>query len=155
AFVEMKGHHSWVGSLAVAPAGEPTLFSGSYNGHLIRWNLAEEKPSVAADRVAHQGFLRAIACSPDGQLVASCGNDQVVRVWKPSGTLVRELRGHNSHVYNVAFHPSGRSLVSGDLMGNLKQWDTSSWQLTRELDATVLEKYDETFRAHCGGIRSL
>jgi WD40 repeat protein len=58
-------------------------------------------------------------------------------------------------VYNVAFHPSGRSLVSGDLMGVLKEWDTAEWSHCRDLDAAVLTGYDKTFQADCGGIRGI
>jgi WD40 repeat protein len=105
---------------------------------------------------AHKGYIRAVAVSPDGRLIATGGNDNFVRVWSAAdGTLVKELAGHPRHVYNVAFHPSGTALVSGDLMGVLKQWEIGSWSLTRELDAKILSKYDLVFKADCGGIRAI
>src|SRR5438132_1408407 len=40
--------------------------------------------------------------------VATCGNDHIVKLWcTADGRLVETLRGHDSHIYNVAFHPSG------------------------------------------------
>ena len=43
---------------------------------------------------AHQGWVRAVAVSPDGKLLATCGNDNLVKLWNAAdGTLVDELRG--------------------------------------------------------------
>jgi WD40 repeat protein len=66
------------------------------------------------------------------------------------------LAGHPWHVYNVAFHPTGQTLVSCDLKGELKEWDVSSATLKRDLTAAAaLYKYDTTFRADIGGARSM
>jgi WD40 repeat protein len=97
-----------------------------------------------------------VAISPDGKLVASGGNDNMVRLWSADdGKLIREMPGHARHVYNVKFDPTGKFLVSGDLMGVLKQWDVATGKLVRDLDAKVLTKYDKTFMANCGGIRGM
>src|SRR5262249_34185139 len=77
-------------------------------------------------------------------------------IWSVAdGSLVRQLPGHTRHVYNVAFHPSGRFLVSGDLLGIIKQWNVADWTETRELDAKLLSKYDTQFKADVGGVRTI
>jgi len=97
-----------------------------------------------------------VATSPDGNFVATAGNDRLVRLWNASdGTLVRELAGHESHVYNLAFHPSGTQLVSGDLKGVIRQWDVASGAQVRQLDASRLWKYDAGFAADIGGVRAI
>jgi WD40 repeat protein len=58
-------------------------------------------------------------------------------------------------VYNVAFHPEGRSLVSADLHGILTEWDVAKGKWVRNLDGAVLHKYDESFLAHIGGARGM
>ena len=68
---------------------------------------------------------------------------------------MRELAGHDCHVYDVAFHPDGKHLVSADLKGVLKQWDVETGSPVRDLDARVLHKYDPSFRADHGGIRGM
>jgi WD40 repeat protein len=94
--------------------------------------------------------------SPDRQLIATGGNDNMVRVWSAAdGSLVKELAGHARHVYNVAFHPSGTALISGDLMGVIKQWEVGTWTMTREFDAKLLSKYDTGFKADVGGTRAI
>ena len=78
----------------------------------------DENDSLKGLRIidAHAGWVRAIAVSPDGRQFATCGNDNLVKLWNAADySLIRDFDGHQSHVYNVAFHPSERMLVSGDL----------------------------------------
>lgn len=151
----LEGHRSWVRRFALDASGE-TLVTGAYGGKLIWWNPQAEKPEPIRTVDAHKGYIRAVAISPDGQYVVTGGNDNLVKVWSMAdGSLIRELPGHERHVYNVAFHPSGKSFISGDLMGVLKEWEVGSWKHLRDFDSGVLVKYDKTFRADCGGIRSM
>jgi WD40 repeat protein len=151
----LVGHGSWVRGIASSVDGE-SVYTGSYDGQMKCWPTDAEQPVPAWTQYAHQGWVRAVAASPCGQWVATAGNDGRVRLWSTAdGRLHRELSGHDSHVYNVAFHPTGLHLVSADLKGNVIHWDPTSGSLVRRLDATVLWKYDETFRADCGGVRSM
>lgn len=148
-------HKSWLGAMACLPGPEGIVLTGGHEGKLTWWNAAASPPAALRTVDAHKGYIRAVTASPDGKLVATAGNDLMVRVWSAGdGTLVKELAGHTRHVYNVAFHPSGTALVSGDLLGIVKQWSLADWSETRELDAKVLWKYDTGFRADVGGVRS-
>jgi WD40 repeat protein len=151
----LAGHRSWVRALAALPGGR-VFFTGGYDGRVLAWPADADKPSPLWGIDAHKGWVRALAVSPDSKLVASCGNDNLVKVWSATdGKPVAELPGHERHVYNVAFHPAGKSLVSGDLMGVLKVWDVAKAGLVRDLDAAALHKYDTTFAADIGGVRSM
>jgi WD40 repeat protein len=152
---DLVGHKSWVRGLAFL-AKEKLLLSGDYTGRVLCWPLDSEKPVAIRTVEAHHGWVRALAVSPDSKLLATCGNDNLVKLWSlPDCNIVRELSGHGSHVYNVAFHPSGQRLASADLKGIVKDWDTAKGSLVRELDASVLHKYDTTFAADIGGVRSM
>jgi WD40 repeat protein len=152
---ELTGHKSWVRAIAFEPK-DKSLFTGDYTGRVLCWPLDAEKPAPSRTIEAHKGWVRAAVVSPDGKLLATCGNDHLVKLWStPDGKLVRELPGHTCHVYNVAFHPSGQHLASGDLKGILKDWDLAKGTAVRDLDASVLHKFDPVFQADHGGVRSM
>jgi WD40 repeat protein len=97
-----------------------------------------------------------VAVSPDGNLLATAGNDNLVKLWNAAdGAAVQSLEGHAHHVYNVAFHPTRPVVISGDLKGVVREWDIASGEELRQFDASALWKYDEGFGADIGGVRSI
>jgi WD40 repeat protein len=150
-------HDSWVRAIGFSPSGEH-VYTGGYDGRLIWWNTAAEKPEpIRKLEPAHTGWLRALMVSPDGQTIATCGNDKLIKLWSAAdGQPLGELAGHESHVYNIAFHPSQPMLASCDLKGVVKQWDWKEKKHVKDLaTAAALYKYDTTFRADIGGARSI
>jgi WD40 repeat protein len=152
----LAAHDSWVRAIAFTPGGD-TVITGGYDGRVIWWPAAADKPEpIRKLEPAHQGWVRALAVSPDGTRLVSVGNDNLVKLWDVAdGRLVAELAGHESHVYNVAFHPTDGTFVTCDLKCNLKQWDLAAGTSRRDLTAAALHKYDTTFRADIGGARSI
>lgn len=152
---QLPAVESWVRGLAFDHGGE-TLVTAGYDGRLIWWPVAAEKPEPIRIVEAHKGWIRAVAVSPDNSTLASVGNDLIVRLWNmKDGSLIREMAGHESHIYNVVFHPNGAHLASGDLMCNLIHWDAKTGKQLRTWKATSLQKYDKVFRAVIGGFRGM
>src|SRR5262249_30859066 len=93
-----------LGSVAATlphPAEPFTLVSGDYQGKVCWWDGSAEKPKIIKSVEAHDGWVRAVAVSPDSKIVASCGNDRLVKLWTATdGKPMRTLEGHTSHVYN-------------------------------------------------------
>lgn len=151
----LAGHRSWIRAIAFHPT-QRKLLSGDYHGKVLIWQYDAETPTPETTLEAHDGWLRALAVAPDGRTFATCGNDRLVKIWSfPEARLLQTFRGHDSHVYNLAFHPTEPFLVSGDLHGNLKQWNLRTGAETRQFDATILFRHDNVFRADHGGIRSM
>ena len=78
--------------------------------------------------------VEAVAFSPVGHLLASVGEDTMVRLWDPAtGQQLRTLTGHTDWVKSVAFSPDGHLLASagGDKMVRL--WDPATGQQLRTL----------------------
>jgi WD40 repeat protein len=148
-------HESWVRAIGFSPDGE-TLYSGSYDGTLIFWNLHESNPVPRTTIAAHTGWLRALSVSPDGRLIATAGNDNLVKVWSAGDAkLVHRLEGHTSHVYSTLFDPTGQFILSGDLGGTVFRWDLPSCTKGATFDAGDLHTYNGGQGAHYGGVRGM
>src|SRR3954471_7750181 len=140
--IELPEAAAWVRALGFSKDSQ-TLITGGYDGRLLWWPVAAEKPTPTRTVEAHKGWIRSLAVSPDGSLIATAGNDQLVKLWKiEDGSLVREMPGHPRHVYNVAFHPEGKRLASGDLMANVIEWEVETGKEVRRLKFPPLSKYD-------------
>ena len=146
---------AWVRAIDFANVGQ-TVITGGYEGKIHFWDAHAETPALEKTIEAHDGWIRALAVSPDQQLLASAGNDLIVKLWSLStGELVNELTSHESHIYNAVFHPSGETLVTGDLYGNIFDWDVATGEKIREWKSESLSKYDKGFRAQIGGFRGM
>ena len=147
-------HESWVRDFAFLNDGETVVSAGS-DDQIIFWSAAAEKPELKKSVKAHAGWIRAIAVSPDGKLFATAGNDLLVKIWDADGNLVRELPGHERHIYSLRFHPQGEFLLSGDLRGQIHQWDVKTGTLVRTFDAQDLYSYNKGQQVDYGGVRDL
>jgi WD40 repeat protein len=73
----------------------------------------------------HQGRVRSLSFSADGQLLASAGGGgRAVSVWRLAGKGGRSyLSGHPARVAAVVFAPVGELLASRDAWGGVRLWD--------------------------------
>ena len=151
----LAGHKSWVRSIDFSADGN-RLFTACWGGVINIWDTSQTDPKPLQTIHAHQGSARFVRVSPDGNHLATCGNDLLVKVWHlASGKLVHEFAGHGRHVYGVDFHPDGKHIVSQDLMGGINIWNLDSGTHQQKIDASVMTGYDNKFAADMGGSRDL
>lgn len=65
---------------------------------------------------------RVVVVRPDGGLIATGGNDNVIRLWRPSGALVRTLYGHSDSITGLCWSRDGSRLASSSVDGDLRVW---------------------------------
>lgn len=150
----LTGHESWVNDLAFLQGGK-TLVSVGCDDSLIFWEAEAAEPKPVKTVKAHLGWIRTVSVSPDEKLIATAGNDRTVRLWDADGNKVREFAGHESDVYSSLFHPGGQFLLTGDLLGQIKQWEVATGNLVRTFDAKELHSYNDGQQVHYGGVRGL
>jgi len=151
----LAGHKSWVRSIDFSADGN-LMYTACWGGTIKVWDLSHDIPGLKRSFQAHQGAARWIRLSPDGERIATGGNDLLVKLWNAhSGELEQAFSGHERHVYGVDFHPDGQHLVSQDLMGKVVVWDLNTNKKQRTIDASVMTGYDKKFAADMGGARDM
>lgn len=112
-------------AVGVTPDGT-RCFTGSEEGDICVWDLDADTsmPRTAKEfpRV-HTSWIRSIAVSPSGKLVATGGWDGRVIIWWPDGRIKVPCIGEGRGIYSVAFDPTGSLLASSDNSGLIRVWD--------------------------------
>ncbi|WP_189880882.1 NB-ARC domain-containing protein [Streptomyces viridiviolaceus] len=84
-------------------------------------------PAFLRALAGHEDWVRSVVGAPDGNWLATGGDDRTVRIWeRASGTCVAVLTGHNDWVRSVAIAPDGGWLVSGSDDKSVRVWDWAS-----------------------------
>jgi WD40 repeat protein len=115
-----------------------TLASAGFNGVRL-WsgqNFAQMKALPNTDAHIWVSF------SPDGSRLVSSGFDRTVKLWKPDGTLVANLAGHEDSVYRTVFSHDSQVLASASADYTIRVWNAADGQALR----TLRGHQDEVYR---------
>jgi WD40 repeat protein len=136
----LNGHSADVKVLAFA-RDSLSLFTGSDDGKVLRWNVTTVESSILQ---AGQGPVRAMALSREGGILATCSRDVDINLWDlEKNLLITNLHGHHTSLRAMEFSPDGKLLASADYGGTLALWDVAARRSTA------------LFQAHTAGIRAL
>ena len=117
-------------SIDVSPDG--ALLATGIDQHVLLWRIADRRQIGGFE--GHTAWVRCLAFSPDGRLLASGSYDQTIRLWDlATGQCVKTLHGHASGVQTLAFSPDGRRLASGGHESDLWLWDVQTGQCVKTL----------------------
>ncbi len=111
-------------------------------GKISIWN--SENLDKRLEWSAHDGTIYDITLSPDGEKLATGGEDKLIRLWDlVDGKQLKQIEAHSAPVMSLAFKPDGTAIASGAADQELKIWDIK----TREQKNLVI--------GHPGNIASI
>ncbi len=135
----ISGHNGWVHSVIFHPK-DAVVYSSDSWGQIRATRLTDEQPQEIWQRPeAHDGWIRQMDVSADGNILASCAPDRRICIWSTeNGSPIAEWKGHDADIQSLRFHPDGKQLATGDAKGRVKLWDVHNQKLIREFDAGSL-----------------
>ena len=150
-----SGHNGWLQCLAFAGTNNLCITGDSW-GRLSCWDYSSQDSTEPLWTVpdALAGWVRAMAVSPDGNLIAVGGNDSKIRLLSTvDGKLIRQTTELPHEIFSLAFHPNGKSFAAGDFHGTIREFETETGKQRREIEAAGL--YQLNHIQDCGGVRQL
>jgi len=150
-----RAHPDTIKSLEFSQDGK-ILVSGSNDGVIKLWSLDgmfTDNPYLTPlnENVnengfkGHKGFIHSFAITPNQQVIASGGEDKVVRLWNLEGKEIISLTGHQNSIESLSFSPDGRQLFSVDKDKTMIKWSLDLEQLL-EQSCQFLQDYNSTHK---------
>jgi WD40 repeat protein len=117
---ELLGHSGGVVSVSFNPNGQ-TLASGSEDGTVRLW---QRNGDPIGEPLRHGGRVWAVDVGWNGNVIASAGaDDNIIKLWRPDGTLVTTLTGHTDSVRGLGFSADGFRLASASFDSTVILWN--------------------------------
>lgn len=127
---------------AAENGGRRWMATAAVDGTLWLWDATNGEAQASLE--GHQGVIRDLRFSSDGEMLVGVDGPGQVHVWRVAdGALVKTLSGLSSAATVAALEPSGDVLAVGLESGEVVLFDVAEWELL------------ETLRGHQGVVSDL
>eukprot|EP00047_Mylnosiga_fluctuans_P005493 m.240821 g.240821 ORF g.240821 m.240821 type:complete len:917 (-) comp13732_c0_seq1:165-2915(-) len=123
-----------ISSVAINPGGEWLAIGCARLGQLLVWEWCSE--TYVLKQQGHAYDMSVLAFSPDGQLIATGGDDAKVKLWNTtSGFCFVTFAEHTASITGIKFAQSGLAVVTSSLDGTVRAFDTTRYRNFRTFTA--------------------
>lgn len=130
------GHSEPVQAVAFSPDGR-TIATGGLDGTLIQWAWPEARQRRRIEGIGSHYGVQHVTFSPDGRTLAATAwinfDDTFFLFNATTGAPISRFGKDHQGRGPVAFLPSGREVLTGEIDGSLAVWNTASGKLVRSV----------------------
>ena len=119
------------------------LCSAYYTGQIILWDTMDKKPKKMYND--QHTIIYQLIYNPTKNIIYSCGFEHDIFVYDPysEDNAIRKLKGHFGSISSIAFNQDNNELISVDIQGNIKIWDTNNYFNFHSLNINEEENLEE------------
>ncbi|WIA41200.1 hypothetical protein OEZ86_004815 [Tetradesmus obliquus] len=119
-------------------SNEVIIGSSDHASYGVDAAAGKKRRTLYSKTTGHTEWVTSVCCLPGGRVLSGGMDgrlyDKTVKVWDVSDSRAKQqavLQGHTGPVLEMAVHPAGSCIVTGDRKGGLMCWDleagSSSW----------------------------
>ena len=147
--IDLHGHTDGIWAIAFSSDGA-LIASGSDDKTVKLWDVEEawisnDSAKSSANFISlpleeekdkgHEHWVRSLAFSPDGQILASGSEDKTIKLWDvKTGKYLNTFKGHDDKIRSVAFSPNGKLIASGSDDQLVMLWNADTGECYRCLE---------------------
>jgi periodic tryptophan protein 2 len=129
-----------INTVAINCSGEWLAFGSAQLGQLLVWEWQSE--TYVLKQQGHFHNINSLSYSPDGQLIATGGDDGKVKLWNSTtGFCFITFTDHTAPISAVSFSATGTVIISASLDGTVRAYDLVRYRNFRTLTSPTPCQY--------------